>query len=170
MEYFEFYGLTPKLGVDTADLKRRFYQKSRELHPDFHSMEDEETQAKTMDLAAFNNKAYHTLRDPSKRIQYVLQQKNLLAEEGENKLPQAFLMEMMDLNEALMDVKMDPTPEGTASVKDQIAQLRDELDGSIASLFDLEQLEDLSADDWSALHDHHLKTKYLERLEENLSK
>ena len=33
-DYFEFVGLPRKLNLDQADLQRRFYALSRELHPD----------------------------------------------------------------------------------------------------------------------------------------
>ena len=40
-------------------------------------------------------------------MKYVLDLKEAMAAEGENKLPQDFLMEMMDLNEILIDESRD---------------------------------------------------------------
>ncbi len=35
-DYFEFFGLERRLHLDLADLEKRFYRLSRELHPDRH--------------------------------------------------------------------------------------------------------------------------------------
>ena len=48
-----------------------------------------------------------TLKDFDKRMKYILDQKGIMDEEGQNKLPQSFLMEMMEINEALMELEFD---------------------------------------------------------------
>ena len=35
-DYFTIFGLPRKLGIDGEALQRRFYELSREHHPDFH--------------------------------------------------------------------------------------------------------------------------------------
>ena len=35
-DYFAVFGLPRKLGVDAEALQRRFYELSRQHHPDFH--------------------------------------------------------------------------------------------------------------------------------------
>ena len=36
-DYFTFYGLPESFLLDEAALKAKYYQLSRELHPDFHA-------------------------------------------------------------------------------------------------------------------------------------
>jgi molecular chaperone HscB len=84
-------------------VKKRFYQLSREYHPDFFSNESAEEKDRVLSLSAMVNKAYQVFQDTSAIIKYVLQLKGLLEEEEKYQLSPNFLMEVMDLNELLMD-------------------------------------------------------------------
>jgi len=69
MNFFEVLGIVPpKLALDSADLEKRFYQLSREWHPDRHGGAIEAV-AKSAEI----NGAYRILRDPWKRAGYVLE-------------------------------------------------------------------------------------------------
>lgn len=107
MDYYAFYELPEAYHLDMVALKERFMAKSRALHPDFHTQADAATQAQMLTLSSLNNQAWRTLSHPQLRLQYLLQRYGLLDAEGANRsgvdLPAAFLMEVMDLNEALLD-------------------------------------------------------------------
>ncbi|MFK9781018.1 iron-sulfur cluster co-chaperone HscB C-terminal domain-containing protein, partial [Escherichia coli] len=60
-------------------------------------------------------------------IKYVLQLKGLLEEEEKFTLPNSFLMEMMDLNESIMDAKMDGDEDALNNLKDQIHHFETEI-------------------------------------------
>ena len=107
MNYFEFFEIPISFKVDEAALKRIFYANSKKYHPDFYTLESEEKQAEILELSTLNNQAYKTLSDFDKRMKYILDLKEILAEEGQNQLPQSFLMEMMDINEVLMELEFD---------------------------------------------------------------
>ena len=107
MNYFEFYEMEPSFNVDLSALKDKFYANSKKYHPDFYTMESPMVQAEVMQKAVLNNKAYKTLADFESRLKYILELEGQLGEEGENKLPQQFLMEMMDLNEKIMELQFD---------------------------------------------------------------
>ena len=47
-----------KFFIDLGELKRKYYSKSRELHPDFYTQDAEAKQEEILALAAFNNDAY----------------------------------------------------------------------------------------------------------------
>ena len=47
------------------------------------------------------------MRDPDLRMRYILELEGSLGEEGQNQIPQDFLMEMMEINEALMELEFD---------------------------------------------------------------
>ncbi|MBX3101337.1 MAG: Fe-S protein assembly co-chaperone HscB [Bacteroidetes bacterium] len=118
-DYYAFYQLPETYYLDGTELKRRFMQRSRELHPDFHTQADAETQARNLQLSSLNNQAWRTLQDPRLRLQYLLQRYGLLDAEGANlsgiELDADFLMEVMDLNEAL--------PEDPAGVQARVHEL-----------------------------------------------
>ena len=109
-DYFAFYGLPESFRPDEAALKRLYYAKSRETHPDFHATTSPENQAEMLRQATLNTDAYRTLSDPDQRMAYLLRQHGLLEEGKQEQLPPDFLMDMMDLNEQLMDLEMDARP------------------------------------------------------------
>ena len=134
--YFELYDLPLSFKVDETRLKKKFYALSKEYHPDFHANEPQEKQDEVLDLSTFNNKAYKVLSDPLKRIEYILELHDMLAEGDKYTLPQDFLMDMMDVNEAMMDMEFDPDPGRLMTISSEVDQLE-------ASLFDeLKKLTD----------------------------
>jgi molecular chaperone HscB len=90
MNYFEFYHLPIRFQIDAAALKKSFYSNSRKYHPDFYTSESAEKQAEVLQLSTLNNKAYKTLSDFDKRMEYVLQLLNGLGKEGETNCPKIF--------------------------------------------------------------------------------
>ncbi|ETZ23369.1 iron-sulfur cluster co-chaperone HscB C-terminal domain-containing protein [Pedobacter sp. V48] len=171
-DYFAFYGLPVSFNPDVALVKQKFYEFSKKYHPDFYINESDEKQAEVLELSTVNNKAYQILSDPQKRLHYVLELKGLL-KEGENYvLPQSFLMEMMDINEALMDLQFDPDPVKLASLKDDVNGVEKGLSNEILSLTtsfegetSVEQYKTLVA-----IKDLYYRTKYLLRLRESIAK
>ena len=63
-DFFEVFGLERRLAVDPAALQRRFYELSRQWHPDFHQGKSEAEQARALEESARVNAAYRALRDP----------------------------------------------------------------------------------------------------------
>lgn len=134
ISYFEFYNLPLSFQVDQAALKKKFYELSKRYHPDFYVNEPQEKQDEILELSTVNNKAYKVLSDPLKRIEYILELHHLIAEGDKYTLPQDFLMEMMDVNEALMDMEFEPDPSRLVDISSQV-------DGIETALFDrLKQL------------------------------
>ncbi|MEL6924598.1 MAG: Fe-S protein assembly co-chaperone HscB, partial [Bacteroidota bacterium] len=170
MNYFDFFELPVSFQLDEAALKRSFYANSRKYHPDFHTLADEAQQAKILELSTLNNEAYKTLSDFDKRMQYVLQLKGALAEEGNNQIPQDFLMEMMDINEKLMELEFDFDPTVHQQLQSELKNLEREqyqqIEGLIASYDD--QTSDPTV--LNRIKDYYLKKRYLLRIQENLNK
>ena len=97
MNYFEFYELPVSFHVDQKQVKRKFYELSKKYHPDFFVNHTTEKQAEILELATLNNKAYQVLSNPGKLVKYVLELEGMLEEGEKYQLPQAFLMDMMEL-------------------------------------------------------------------------
>src|SRR4029450_11724379 len=59
MDHFEVFGLPRRLGIDLAQLQRKFYELSRQSHPDFHQAAPAERQAKILESAGGLNTPLH---------------------------------------------------------------------------------------------------------------
>ncbi|WP_046245452.1 iron-sulfur cluster co-chaperone HscB C-terminal domain-containing protein [Hymenobacter terrenus] len=170
-DYFAFYGLPESFQPDEAALKRLYYAKSRETHPDFHATSSAENQADMLRQATLNTDAYRTLSDPDQRMAYLLRQHGLLEEGKQEQLPPDFLMDMMDLNEQLMDLETAPDAAAQAQVVAEVTTLADTLDAGIAPV--LAGYEGLPADHRPAalqqIRTYYLKKRYLLRIKQQLA-
>ena len=170
MNYFEFYNIPIAFKLDEAALKRTYYANSKKYHPDFYTLESEKKQSEILELSTLNNQAYKTLSDFDKRMKYILDLKEVLAEEGQNQIPQDFLMEMMEINEQLMDLEFDFDAEKFQQIGIELKTLEDNLLSGVNPI--LESFQDNSEADKELLliKEYYLKKRYLLRIRENLSK
>jgi len=170
MNYFEFFELPISFLLDEAALKRTFYANSKKYHPDFYTLASEEEQARILELSTLNNEAYKTLGDFDKRMKYILDLKAVLEEEGKNKIPQDFLMEMMDINEQLMELEFDFDAEVHQKVKAALHEQETSLYQTIKTIIENYQDGIASEADLKTIKDYYLKKRYLLRIQENLDK
>ena len=170
MNYFEFYDIPLSFLPDPAQLKRIFYANSKKYHPDFFTQESAEKQDEILELSTLNNQAYQILKNPDQRMKYILQLKGILEEEGQNSIPQDFLMEMMELNEAMMELEFDPSPKALQQVQQNLETQETALYTAIHPL--LEQYQDTPDQEESLnnIKEYYLKKRYLLRIRENLDK
>ena len=168
MNYFELYNLPISFEVDHSALKKAFLMLSKKYHPDFFTMESAADQEEALQMSTLNNKAYKSLKDFDLRMRYVLDLAGVMEEEGKAKLPQDFLMEMMDINEAIMDLQMDYDSDSQSKIITQIDQFEQELKASISD--DLVKYNGQADFDLSQIKDYYLKKKYLRRIKDNLNK
>jgi molecular chaperone HscB len=110
-DYFTVFGLPRKLGVDGEALQRRFYDLSRQHHPDFHQGADAARQAEALAQSALINRAYRALRDPLARVEYLIAlEEGREVREGATdkpKAPRDLLEEMLEVQEALEKAKAE---------------------------------------------------------------
>jgi molecular chaperone HscB len=110
-DYFTVFGLPRNLTVDGEALQRRFYELSRQHHPDFHQGAAAEQQAETLARSALINRAYRALRDPLPRVEYLIAlEEGREVREGATDKPRAprqLLQEMLEVQEALEEAKAE---------------------------------------------------------------
>lgn len=107
MNYFELFEIPVSLKVNATALVKKYFELQKKFHPDYYSNESATVQAEVLEKVAQINKAFKTFKNTDDTIKYVLMQKGLLEEEEKYQLPADFLMEMMDLNEAVADAAME---------------------------------------------------------------
>ena len=169
MNYFDFYNIPMTFKPDAAALKKQFYANSKKYHPDFFTTESEEKQAEILELSTLNNRAYKTLKDPDARMKYILDETGVYGKEGENKLPQDFLTEMMDINEEIMDLQFDFDAEKYAAAMQKIEAFEKELYGDVDSILKYWTKTTGTDEDLEKVKNFYLKKKYLLRIRENVS-
>lgn len=167
MNYFEFYGIKESFTPDVALLKKKFYELSKAYHPDFYANESEEKQQEILELSTLNNKAWQTLSDPYKTLEYILKEHDLLNEGAKPQLPADFLMEMMDINERLMEVD---TPEDLAKLNAEVFAVEDEIKLKLKKAEQgYAQLNDTAKEErLNEIADCYYRQKYLLRIKESL--
>ncbi|MXV15037.1 Fe-S protein assembly co-chaperone HscB [Pedobacter sp. HMF7056] len=171
MDYFSFYDLPVSFNPDVAYVKRKFYELSKVYHPDFYINEPAEKQQEILELSTLNNRAYQVLSDPRKRLAYILEVNGLLEEGEKYQLPPAFLMEMMEVNEALMELEMDPDDAGLVAITVQVGDIEANIAGELALL--MQHFDENTADKGATLlqiKDLYYRQKYLLRIRDTLSK
>ena len=107
INYFELYDLPVSFHPDQAVVKSKYYELSRLHHPDRFAQAGATGMADALNMASINNAAYKTLRDSDATMAYILKRNGLLEDEEKYALPPAFLMEMMDINEAVSESELD---------------------------------------------------------------
>jgi molecular chaperone HscB len=163
MNYFEALDLPLSLTVDKALVRRRFLEKSRQHHPDYFVNAGADAQQDSLDTSALLNKALQTFSSPDDTIGYVLKLKGILEEEEKYTLDPLFLMEMMEINEALADAE-----DGGAQVRLQLAELDRELYEPVREIVEGYREGVTTEAELLQVKDYYFKKKYLKRLGQQL--
>ena len=164
MNYFELFEIPVSFQPDPQIVKQKFYVLSRKYHPDFYTQHDDIDQADALEKSSLVNKAYKTFQNPDEIIKYVLQQKALLEEEEKYELPPDFLMEVMELNEQLMEAKMEEDETSFSRIRASIAALQDEIYQPVKNI--IENFKDGETDNsqLQQVKEYYFKKKYLNRI------
>ena len=105
-DYYALLGLPRKLQLSGDELQRRFYDLSRQLHPDRFMRKPERERQYSLDASSILNDAYRALKDPVKRAQYVLSQEGFdVGEQRSKDVPPELLEEVFELNMALEEMR-----------------------------------------------------------------
>lgn len=159
--HFELFGLPVGFLIDGEALAARYRDLQKIVHPDRFAAAGEASQRLSLQGATQVNEAYDTLRDPLKRARYLLALKGVdESVAGQTLDDPAFLMQQMELREALDGVRSAADPLGAldgllreigAMIRAHIAQLA-------------VQFEDSSPEQLRAAHRTVQKMQFLDKL------
>ena len=139
-DYFSVFSLPRRLTIDLADLERRYYALSRELHPDLFSDRPPAEQAASLKMTALVNRAYKTLKDPVARALYWLELHGESLGRDNERVPPTLAARVFEVQEQLDELraarkagKGEAEAQAVTAVRDE---LRGNLDGCEAKLAD----------------------------------
>ena len=105
-DYYELFGIARSLNLSLDDLQQRYYELSRQLHPDRFMRKPEAERQRALDMSSALNDAYRTLKDPIKRAQYLLKLEGFdIGEQRSKDVPPELLEEVFELNMALEEMR-----------------------------------------------------------------
>jgi len=131
--HFELFGLPQSFRVDAELLAERYRALQQALHPDRYAAAGDREKRLSMQASTRVNEAFRTLKDPLERARYLLSL--YLGDQGSEKettQDMAFLMEQMELREALAEAKSKSDP--IAAVDEVLDRLADQSSALIAQL------------------------------------
>ncbi|XP_028312699.1 iron-sulfur cluster co-chaperone protein HscB isoform X1 [Gouania willdenowi] len=131
--FFKIMDCDHSFTVDVQKLQRRYLQLQRSLHPDNFSQKSAREQEYSESQSALVNKAYTTLLKPLSRGLYMLELEGMGIDEGtESGADSDFLMELMEINEALHEAQ---TPDEASKIghdmKARLVELTEQIDTAL---------------------------------------
>jgi molecular chaperone HscB len=133
--YFDSFGLPHKLNLDAKDLEARFYELSKQWHPDRFARGSPDEKRTSEVATATLNDAYRTLKDPVARAEYLLKEHGLDGGgQRSNTVPPELLDEVFDLNSALED-EIENSRSQLEQFRERFLTMNGELDTQLAEQF-----------------------------------
>lgn len=161
--HFELFGLTVRFVLDQELLAERYREMQRGVHPDRYANATDQERRLSVQRAAQINEAFQTLRDPLARAHYILGLKGVQVDnERDTGMDPVFLMEQMELREALSEVRERLDPQG------ELGRLFSDINARIQTLIGLleEQLAGTTPEELREARDTVRKLQFLSRLRE----
>jgi molecular chaperone HscB len=110
-DFFEIFAIPVDWQVDGRQLQSKYLRLQQEFHPDRYASHSEAEKRLAVQTAALINQAYDTLKSPLKRAQYLLELQQIDASQDSHITSDgAFLMQQIELREALSDVRDSTDP------------------------------------------------------------
>ena len=135
--HFDRFGLPQVFDVDLELLDRNYRELQRSVHPDRFVNASDQQRRLSMQQATLINEGYQVLKDPLQRGRYLLQLDGREFDDERNTTSDtAFLMEQMELREALADVRgSEDAFQALGLIMDRIAADIDRLVGELQDQF-----------------------------------
>jgi molecular chaperone HscB len=151
---FGLLGLAPRFDVDPQALERAFFERSKELHPDRFAGAPAAERVVALSRARALNDAYQTLKRPVDRAEYLLAQAGVAIGDNE-RLDPTFLMEILELREALAEARGAGKLADVAQMQGQMQARRREAVAALPALF--------AARDFAAVKERLILLRYINR-------
>lgn len=106
MNPFDVLGIEARYEIDLRAVEKRHRELSVALHPDKFANDGASARREAIERASQVNEAWRIVRDPIRRAEALFEVAGIIVgETNEPKSNQAFLMDMMEMREALSDAR-----------------------------------------------------------------
>jgi molecular chaperone HscB len=163
MEYFKLFKTPISLRVNKMQVLKTYYALSQEAHPDKHVHSDKSMQQDATTKSAMINEAKKVLDSPDLRLEYILKESGVILPDEKYQLSPLFLAEMMDINEAIMEVKISENEAELNRLKERISTEIENAFEPVKDLFEMEELV-LNEPNLKRLKEYYYQHKYLKRI------
>lgn len=163
--HFELFELPISFDVDLSELSQRYRELQRVAHPDKFVNASDRERLLSVEKAAAINEAYQVLKSPQRRARYMLELQSVsFDDEKDTALDPSFLMEQIELREALGELNQTADPMASlsaimADIKQRITNIIEELGAGLA----LDNLDDVQKSNLKSLIH---KMQFLNKLQE----
>ena len=170
VNYFELYEMPVSFHPDQQRVRQRFYELSRQFHPDRYAQQGGDALEEALKMSAWNNAAYKTLKDEDALMSYVLQYNSVLETEEKYSLPGDFLMDMMELNEAVSEAEMEGDEGSRKLAADSCGEQMEQLQQALETWTRKYDEGNRDAKVLAVIKDYYFRKKYLLRIQERIAK
>jgi len=131
--FFQVFGLTPQYDLDMNQLMNAYRELQKQVHPDRFATASDREKRFSMQWTSYLNEGLETLKSPVRRAIYLLKLKGIEIDLHDNRVVDpVFLMEQMELREALEKVGAEGNPYGKL---DEMYAHLEQLQGDLATAF-----------------------------------
>ena len=127
MNYFSLFELDVKFDMNVSELTKKYYALTKAHHPDHHTLKSEDLKFEALQKTTQINEGYKILKQKETRYKHILELSGIIFEEGKESVPQEFLFEMMEVNEALMEYMVDSDPKMKVSIESKLDSIDEEM-------------------------------------------
>ncbi|MFY8129288.1 MAG: Fe-S protein assembly co-chaperone HscB [Chitinophagaceae bacterium] len=168
VNYFKLFNIKEAFLINQSELKQQFLLLSKKYHPDFFVNATEDEKEEALQISAAINKGYKILSNSVSTMEYVLELNGIKEKDEKYNLPQDFLMEMMELNEQIMDAKLEQNKDVLSNCLTKIETIKDDIYKPIKTYVETYNENLYSQEGLLQVKDYFFKLKYLERLTQNI--
>lgn len=162
MNHFELFGLPAVFELDKVKLSDTYRHLQSQFHPDKFTSASERDKRLVLQKAAEINDAYHVLKSPIQRAEYLLflNDVDIRAEQQTMNDPE-FLMQQMELRETIFELSASDDPET------ELFDFTNKVDALYQKQYQDLALK-LSQQSWHDAADDVRKLKFIEKLQKEI--